>query len=207
MARADLVRGYRVLFALMTIFAMGYQFNHGRNTNVDFKAANFFSFFTIESNIFVAVVLLVMGLTSLGVRPSPTFDLVRGAAVAYIALVGVVYGVLLSGYQEDLQTTLPWVDTIVHKVIPIVMVADWLINPPARRIEFRRALIWVSYPIVYLVYTLIRGPRVDWWPYPFLNPHHEDQGYGVVALYCVGIAIGFIIFIWITAWFSRRAEG
>ena len=206
MDKLSLVRGYRLIFALMTIFAMGYQFNHGRNTNVDFKASNFFSFFTIESNIFVAVILLICVFTSQGERPGPIFDLVRGASVAYIALVGVVYGVLLSGYQEEVQTTLNWVDTIVHKVIPLVMVIDWLIMPPGRRIEFKRALIWVVYPIVYLAYTLIRGPRVDWWPYPFLNPHHESQGYGVVALYCVGIAIGFIIFIWITAWFSRRAN-
>lgn len=207
MARADWVRAYRVLFALMTIVAMGYQFVHGDNYKTGFKTLNFFSFFTIQSNIIVAVVLLIAGLTSFGERPTPSFDMVRGAAVAYIALVGVVYGVLLSGYQNDLQTSLPWVNTIVHKVIPIVMVVDWIINPPGRRIDFRRALIWMVYPLIYLAYTLIRGPQVDWWPYPFLNPHHEDQGYGVVAIYCVGIAIGFIIFIWITAWFSRRAEG
>lgn len=206
MAKADFVRGYRVLFALMSIGTMAYLFYHGRDTNADFRAANFFSFFTIQSNIFVAVVLLICGLTSLGERPTLRFDMIRGAAVAYIALVGVVYGVLLSGYQEELQTNVPWADTVVHKIIPIVMVVDWLLMPPGRRIDFRRALIWTIYPIVYLAYTLIRGPRVDWWPYPFLNPHHESQGYGVVALYSVGIAAGFIIFIWLTAWFSRRAE-
>lgn len=204
MTKRDWIRGYRIVFALTTIFAMTYQFIQGYNDNPDFRASNFFSFFTIQSNIIVAVVLLIAGLTALGEHPTRRFDLIRGAAVAYIALVGVVYGILLSGYQEELQTTLPWVDNIVHRIIPLVMVADWFIDPPKARIEFRQALVWVAYPIAYLAYTLIRGPQVDWWPYPFLNPHHESQGYGVVALYCVGIAIGFIAFIWVVAWLSRR---
>jgi hypothetical protein len=204
MTKRDWVRGYRVVFALATIIAMTYQFIHGYNNNDDFRTANFFSFFTIQSNIIVAVVLLIAGLTSLGDRPTRRFELIRGAAVSYIALVGVVYGVLLSGYQEELQTSLQWVDNTVHKIIPLVMVADWLIDRPRTRITFRDALPWMIYPLAYLAYTLIRGPIVDWWPYPFLNPHHEDQGYGVVAIYCVGIAIGFIAFIWVVAWLSRR---
>ena len=204
MSKRDWIRGYRIVFALTTIFAMTYQCIHGYNNNADFKISNVLSFFTIQSNIIVAVVLLIAGLTSLGDHPTQRFEFVRGAAVAYIALVGVVYGVLLSGYQEELQTTLPWVDTVVHRIIPLVMVADWLIDPPRSRIEFRQALYWMIYPLVYLVYTLIRGPIVDWWPYPFLNPHHEDQGYGVVAIYCVGIAIGFMAFVWLVTWLSRR---
>jgi hypothetical protein len=204
MTKRDWIRGYRVVFALATIIAMTYQFIHSYNNNDDFRTANFFSFFTIQSNIIVAVVLLVAALTPLGEHPTRRFDLIRGAAVSYIALVGVVYGVLLSGYQEELQTTLQWVDNTVHKIIPLVMVADWLIARPQTRIAFRDALSWMIYPLAYLAYTLIRGPIVDWWPYPFLNPHHDDQGYGVVAIYCVGIAIGFVLFIWIVAWLSRR---
>lgn len=205
MSKREFVRGYRIVFALMTIFAMTYQFIRARGDNEDYRELNFFSFFTIESNIFAAVVFLVAALTFLGDRPTRTFDLIRGAAVAYMALVGVTYGILLSGYQVELQTTIPWVDTIVHKILPIVLVADWLIDPPKNRISFKQAMIWVTYPIVYLAYTLIRGPRVDWWPYPFLNPHHESQGYGVVALYSVGIALGFIAFIWVASFLSRRA--
>jgi hypothetical protein len=204
MTKRDWIRAYRLVFALAGIIAMAYQFIHSYNDNDDFRVSNFFSFFTIQSNIIVAVVLLIAGLTSLGDHPTRRFDLIRGAAVSYIALVGVVYGVLLSGYQEELQTSLHWVNNTVHKIIPLVMVADWLIDRPRTRISFRDALYWMIYPLVYLAYTLIRGPIVDWWPYPFLNPHHEDQGYGVVAIYCIGIALGFMLFIWIVAWLSRR---
>jgi hypothetical protein len=205
MSKADLVRGYRVIFALVGIATMAYLFIHNYNNSPDFKTANYFSFFTIQCNILVAIVLLISGLTALGERPTRAFDMIRGAAVAYIALVGVVYGVLLAGYQEELQTNVAWADTVVHKIIPIVMVVDWLLVPSSREIPFRKAFVWMIYPFVYLAYTLIRGPQVDWWPYPFLNPHHESQGYGVVALYSIGIAIAFFVFVWITTFFSRRA--
>jgi hypothetical protein len=205
MSRTDLIRGYRIAFALIGIFTMTYLFIHNYNNSPDFKASNYFSFFTIHCNILVAIVLLISGLTSLGERPTQRFDSIRGAAVAYIALVGVTYGVLLAGYQEELQTNVVWADNVVHKIIPIVMVVDWLLVPPSREIPFRKAYIWMVYPLVYLAYTLIRGPQVDWWPYPFLNPHHESQGYGVVALYSVGIALAFFLFVWITTFLSRRA--
>jgi hypothetical protein len=205
MSRREVVRGYRIAFALIGIFTMTYLFIHNYNNSPDFRPANYFSFFTIQTNILVAVVLLIAGLTSLGERPTRTFDSVRGAAVAYIALVGVVYGVLLSGYQAELQTNVHWADTVVHKIIPIVMVVDWLLAPPSREIQFRKAYIWMVYPLVYLAYTLIRGPQVDWWPYPFLNPHHESQGYGAVALYSIGIAVAFFLFVWLTTLLSRRA--
>jgi len=52
------------------------------------------------------------------------FDLLRGAAVVSMATIGNVYGLLVSGYQEALQTTIPWVDTVVHRVMPLAVVAD-----------------------------------------------------------------------------------
>jgi hypothetical protein len=54
------------------------------------------------------------------------------------------------------------------------------------------------YPMLYLVYSLIRGPIVDWYRYPFLDPD-EAGGYLGVALYSVGITVGIGLFSWIIA--------
>ena len=145
--------------------------------------ANFFSFFTIESNILAAAVLLYGAARPALVGRAQTSILVRGAAVLYMTVTFIVYGVLLSGYQEELQTTIPWVDTVVHRVLPIVMILDWIIDPPDNALTWRRALpFWLVPPAAYLVYSLIRGPIVDWYPYPFLNPD-EVGGYAGVAAY------------------------
>ena len=87
----------------------------------------------------------------------------------YIAITGVVFALLLSGLQESLDTHMAWVDFTVHKLIPAVLVADWLIDPPRHRLSYRVGLAWLLYPFAYLVYTLIRGAQVDWYPYPFLD--------------------------------------
>ena len=200
------IGAYRIVFALAALFAIGYQFFSGLDNNPTFRIGNFWSFFTIQSNVLGAVVLLVAAWRINEPGHSTTFDLIRGAAVVYLSTTGVVYGLLLAGYQEALQTTIPWVDTVLHRVMPIVMVADWLIDPPSRRIELRDAATWLLYPFVYMVYSLIRGPLVDWYPYPFLDPGAVG-GYAVVALYGVGIAAGVSLFIWLVVLLSRRADG
>ena len=195
------VRGYRVAFALLTLLAIAVQLQ--RSINSGFSAANFFSFFTIESNL-IAVAVLLWAASRDTARRSPfAVDLIRGAAVLYMSITGVVYGLLLAGLQQELQTTIPWVDIVVHRLMPLVMVADWLIDPPHGRIELRRALVWLAYPLLYAVYSLIRGPIVKWYPYPFLNPDHVG-GYGVVALYCLGIAAGTLLFTWLVVIVGAR---
>ncbi len=201
---ANWVRIYRIVFALATLFAIAYQFNHLRE-NGGFRPANFFSFFTIESNLFASAIFLLGALTSLRFSQSRTWDMVRGAAALYMITTGVVYGLLLSGYQEELQTTIPWVDTVLHKLFPLVLFADWLICPPVNRIPFKRALIWLTYPLVYCAYSLIRGPIVDWYPYPFLNPDSAGGYIGVVG-YCMGIAIGVTLFTAGLVWIGNRVR-
>ena len=44
------------------------------------------------------------------------------------------------------------------------------------------------FPVLYLLYIVLRGHSVDWYPYPFLNPATVG-GYGIVALYSLEIAL------------------
>jgi hypothetical protein len=199
---AQTLRGFRLLSAAGIAAAVITQWIDGVNNSDTFTVANFFSFFTIQSNIIAAVVLVLLA-TSWQEKRTETQTLIRGAAVAYMTTTGVVYGLLLSGYSEELQTTLPWVDTMLHRVIPLVMVIDWMIDRPHNPLRFKQCLVWAIYPVAYLVYSLIRGPIVDWYPYPFLNPD-EAGGYAGVAAYSVGIAVGFLAFIWLIVTLGNR---
>lgn len=173
---------FRTLFATLAIGAVVVQMLAllGGPT---FHPLNFFSYFTIQSNLIAAAVLLI-GAIRRDVH-TPTFDLVRGGAVAYLVTTGIVFSVLLSG--TDVDTAIPWVNSVLHEVLPIVIVVDWLLDPPSRHISFRQSLLWLAYPLVWVAYTLIRGPIADWYPYPFLDP--ANGGYGRVALYCVGVFV------------------
>ena len=161
-----------------------------------FNALNFFSFFTILSNLLAMAVLLEGGRRQLiGATPIP--DLWRGAAVVYMTVTYLVFAVLLRDAQEQLQTHVAWVDSVLHRVAPIVLMVDWLIEPPHRPISFRRGLVWIGFPIVWTIFTMARGAIDGRYPYPFLDP--ANGGYGIVAIYVVAILVLFLAVTWVVA--------
>jgi hypothetical protein len=97
-----------------------------------------------------------------GSERSRLFDAVRGAIALYISITGVVFALLLSALQEELDTHIAWVDFTVHKLVPIVFVIDWLIDPPRHRFPVRLGFAWLGYPLSWFAYTLIRGASEDW---------------------------------------------
>lgn len=185
----------RIGFGLLVLVALVAQISVLADQGV-FNPTRFFAFFTVLSNMFAAGLLLEGGRRQLiGAAPVP--DMVRGASVVYMTVTYLVFAVLLSDLQEQLQTNVVWVDTVLHRLMPVVVLADWLIDPPRRSIAFRPALIWLAFPLVWTGFTLIRGAADGWYPYPFLDP--ENGGYGTVALYAIAILIGFLVVTWAVA--------
>jgi hypothetical protein len=91
---------------------------------------------------------------------------------------------------------MPWVNVVVHYIMPVAVVLDWFLDPPRSSLTPRQLGYWLIYPLAFLVYTLMRGAAVGWYPYPFLNPS-KAGGYGGVALYCVAIFAAFLIVGWL----------
>lgn len=146
-------------------------------------AANFFSFFTVESNIFAVVVLLGGGLTDLR---SERWAFFRGAVTLYMVITGIVYAALLS--NVDVQLPAPWTNSVLHQIVPIALLLDWLFLSPWTRASRARAMGWLVFPLAYFAYSLIRGPFAHWYPYPFLDP--RPHGYDHVVVYAIGLAAG-----------------
>jgi hypothetical protein len=150
---------------------------------------NFFSYFTILSNLAGVAVLGYGGWAGLtGRRPVP--DELRGAVVLYLAITGLFYGTLLATYPE--QLVIPWVSDVTHRVMPLLVFADWLIDPPVRRIRPVAVLGWTAFPLLYLTYALLRGHAVDWYPYAFLDPSRHG-GYRRVAGACFLMTVAFLL--------------
>lgn len=187
----------RVAVATLILAAIGTQFK-GSLDDPYKSIVMFWSEFTYQSNLVAAGVLLT-GAWFLwrDIHPGPWWDLLRGAMVTCTAMTFVVYMFLVEGtsntpsdghhYYES------WASDTLHKVIPIVILVDWLVLPPVRRIDFRWAFVWALYPLAYCGYSLVRGPIVDWYPYSFLDPA-EAGGWGWVSLYVLAITAGFLAF-------------
>lgn len=186
--------GYRVFFALLgfsaivteiaTIIAWG-----------TFKPANFFSFFTIESNLLAVIILLISAFALASRRQGRFVAMLRGANTMNMIVVGVVFSLLLSGIKDAQFTAVAWDNIVLHYIMPIAVALDWLIDIPRVRITFRQAIVWLVFPLIYVVYSLVRGHYVGWYPYPFLNP--SENGYMGVAVISAALVVGAIGLIWV----------
>jgi hypothetical protein len=168
-------------------------------TDTTIQVANFFSFFTIESNVLTVVVMLIGAwflVTRKGTDPTWLLGL-RLATVTYLATTGIVYNLLLRGVELPQGTTLPWSNEVLHLVGPLFVLIDWFVAPGRRPVQWKSLWPVLIFPLVWGVYTLVRGPltydavfkKNYWYPYPFLNPNTAPEGYASVAFYIVLIAV------------------
>jgi hypothetical protein len=190
---------FRFWFALLGFLAIFFQLSHLLQNVPGASAANFFSYFTIESNIIAVISLAISGWYAWNGESPRWLELLRGAATIYMTITGIVYNLLLSNI--DVNTPIPWINVVLHYTIPTIMVIDWLVDLPRTRVPVRTSLIWLGFPLLYLVYSLIRGPIVDWYPYPFLDP--RISGYGTVAAMALAIAVAAFLFALIAAFSTR----
>jgi len=181
--------------ALLTWFAIIAQLAlaiENRTTSVGEAVVRFFSYFTILSNLLVALYCTFQllpgntGLHRLFRRPGTI-----SAITAYITVVGIVYQLLLRHIWEPhgLQKV---VDELLHSVIPLLFVIYWVIYEDKRQLKWRFMLYWLIYPIVYAIYTVAHGYFSGFYPYPFVDVN--KLGYAVVMGNAFGLFIAFFFF-------------
>ena len=163
---------------------------------------HFFSFFTIDSNVGAVAVFAIGAICLIRNEGDPRwFALLRASITTYMAVTFVVYNLLLRGIALPQGTTVPWSNEILHVVAPLLIVLDWFFAPGRRRLEWKDLRVIIAFPIIWVIYTLIRGPlaydetghKPTWYPYPFLNPDLSPEGYWSVLFYVIliaGVVIG-----------------
>lgn len=201
------------------VTSLGFWADRG-DPDIGQNLVNFFSFFTIESNLLAMVVLGILVAAQLG-RPriARRFDVLLLCASTYMVVTGVVYNALLRGIELPQGSTLGWSNEVLHLVAPLWMLLDWLLSPRRRDLQWRDLGVVAIFPLVWLAYTLLRAPLVDdtfasghayWYPYPFLDPENHANGYGGVVFWCVIVAVvvllGGALLIAYARWRARRLE-
>lgn len=148
---------------------------------------NVFCFFTVQANVLVGVTCLLLALRL--ERRSQTFRVVRLMAVLGITVTFVVFHLALRQLQE-LSGSAAVADFLLHTASPVMCVAGWLLFGPRGWVTWRVASMSLLFPVGWLVFTLLRGPVVDFYPYPFLDV--AEHGYPTVLVSCVVVAALFV---------------
>lgn len=157
------------------------------------------SFFTVQSNVLAAVVLGWAGVRAFATRFRPdsvVLAVTLTSVTTYMLVTGLVYNIVLRS-AGDVDIMLGWSNDVHHLIAPAFMLIDLLIAPGRRRLPWRATAVIIAYPLIWVAFTLIRGPHLvspstgttPWYPYPFLDPTTTSGGYAGVALWVAGIAI------------------
>ncbi len=142
----------------------------------------FFGFFTILSNIAVAVVASLMVVKTVSART-------RLCAVSAIAFVGIVYSVALRAtwQPEGWQAV---ADHLLHDATPILFVVAWLSSDHGT-LRWRDAGWAIVAPVAYCIYALARGANDSWYAYWFLDPTKLDAPRMIGSI--AALSVSFII--------------
>lgn len=196
-----MARNWHLLTAIVTWAALVLQFvlvvrggrvlDEAATAPLATRLIRFISYFTVLSNLLVAVTATTL---ALGQDRAPTWwRVVRLNAVVSIAVTGLVHWFFLRPLL-NLSGADYLADKLLHVVVPLLAVIGWVAFGP--RGLAGRALLLPSliYPIGWLVYTLVRGAIVDWYPYPFLDV--GLHGYPGALLACAGVAVLLLALTW-----------
>lgn len=155
------------------------------------NAVNYFSYFTILTNLLVGTACVMPAVRPEGrvgrffLRPD-----VRGAVALYVILMALVYLVLLAPIYHP-QGAQKWVNHILHRAVPLLFLADWVLLVPRDVLMPRHVMAWLAFPLIYGGYTLVHGAWSGWYPYPFIAV--DRLGYPTVLANVVGLTAGFLL--------------
>ena len=176
---ASALRGVLLLCAAIGWYA-GMTF-HGR-----FSIADQVYFSQTSTLIAGLVAAAGLGFAATGSTPD-WLRAVRGASTSFCLVVLIVFALLLGGDYSTLSSVL------MHLVVPILTLVDWLVVAPIRRLRVWWALAWTAFPLGYLpVYvwaSLSRSASL----YPFFDPRRADFGPWFLVLLVVFLIVQFTV--------------
>ena len=196
--------------------------------SVDYGRFNFFSYFTVQSNLYVIFFLFCLSFALFGSGRAGKIafnPMVRVTVATYILVTGAVY---CGGIPMGMTPPLTWngfsdcllsvVQIVHHMVMPPLVLLIFLLTAKESRIEMKRLPIVAVYPFIYSAFSIIRGALSDpqFYAYPFYRPDffwniflngHEMNTVGayliMLPMLIAGVSL-FVIIAWVLSAVNNR---
>lgn len=183
-----------VLLFICTWFALLVQFYVSLQSGVvpvPELMIRYFSYFTIDTNLFAAISVTFLLFKSSG-KVSAFFSSqsFQTATAAYIFIVGLIYNTVLRSLwsPQGIQMVL---DELQHLINPLLFIAYWVLFGNQTKLPRSSSWYWLIFPLVYIFLVLVRGSFSGFYPYPFLNV--TKLGFNSVLSNCVAITLLFVL--------------
>lgn len=156
-----------MLLAWLAVILQFYLILENRIASVPETVIRFFSFYTILTNILVAICYTTL------IRKGKWFSFFSSsktltAITVYIIIVGAVYNLILRHIWQPQGLQLI-VDELLHSVNPVLFLLFWIFTIDKSQLKWKHLFPWLIYPLVYLIFILVRGSFAHWYPYPFVD--------------------------------------
>lgn len=189
-------KGMKLFLTILCVlgwFALAGQFYliiKNRTASVAETIIRYFSFFTILTNLLVAVCCTtLMSDSNSGLKKFFSKQTTLTATAVYISIVGAVYNLILRFLWQPQGLQLI-IDELLHSVIPVLFVLFWLFFTAKGNIHWRKLLVWLIYPLAYLLIVLLRGASSSFYPYPLVDV--AELGYKKVFINSAGMLLAFL---------------
>ncbi|MFG2883624.1 Pr6Pr family membrane protein [Streptomyces sp. NPDC048297] len=163
------------------------------------------SYFGVQATLVLAVVMLLSASRAWWAR-RPLSPAVTGAALLYVVVAALVYHLFLAHTTPPFSmtgATVPpvrwhgqWTALqILHMVVPVAALLDWLLLTPAARLHLRMAASWLLYPLAYLLFYLVRAAALPAsTPGRYLYPFLDATAHGYRGTLANALLLGLAIY-------------
>ena len=184
-----------LVIQLTLILTGGQDANSGSNATgpVGTRLVRLFSFFTIQSNLFVLGTSLALALNIF--RDGRLWRVLRLDALLGIIITGLVYETILAPLVHPVGWALA--ATIgFHYIAPWATLIGWLVFGPRPRMTWSTTAFAFIWPVLWIVYTFVHGAVTGWYPYPFLDVTtigFADSVRNSAVVLAIGVVIAVIL--------------
>ncbi|MFD0481612.1 Pr6Pr family membrane protein [Kineococcus sp. GCM10028916] len=159
----------------------------------------FVSYFTVQSNLLVLVAAVSLVLDP--ARDGRFWRVLRLTGLLGITVTGLVFGAVLAPLLHHTGIDW-WINAGFHYVSPVMAFLGWAVFGPRPRVDGRTAAWAVAWPIAWVVYTLVRGAVVGWYPYPFLDV--DAVGYPIALRNTGFVVVLALVLLAVFRWLDGR---
>lgn len=174
-----------------------------RKADIPETILRYFSYFTILTNLLVAVCFTSLFLNSGKAYRFFNSSSVLTAITVYIFIVGLIYNLILRFLwaPEGLQLL---ADNALHVITPLLTVIYWFVYVSTANISWRNAPRWMIYPFFYLIFVMIRGSFSNFYPYFFIDA--GTLGYNKAILNAVYVTLCFLAVSLLLIWIGSKKK-
>uniref|UniRef100_UPI003F4C320C Pr6Pr family membrane protein n=1 Tax=Brachyspira catarrhinii TaxID=2528966 RepID=UPI003F4C320C len=193
---------YKIIIIIIGALAVLHGFFYD-NFKLDIETAYYF---TYQSNILV-VIYFILDIINILKKKETFHPRFKGAVTTSITLTFLIYHFLLSPTAEDYKGVFYIRNIILHYIVPIMTIFDYIIFDKKGAYKIVDPLLWLIIPIIYFIFMLIRAklgsPFSNGSYYPYFIVDIDKYGLKIVLRNIFFIAL-FFVFLGYIGYFVDR---